>query len=423
MDRSSLLLGFILTLLAMAGGCQANRPKVAPAETTAVPVSHPLHREVTDFVDFTGRTEAIHSVDIRPRVTGYLVKMPFKEGAEVKQGDLLFVVDPRPYKAQVDQAQGQVDLYKASLKLAKTTLARDRAINSLSPGSVSKQQFDQEQATVDEADARVKAFEKAMEFSKLSHEFTRVVSPIDGQISRYYLTLGNLVNQDSTLLTTVVSTDPMFAYFEVDEPTLLRIRRAVNEGKIKLPENGKLPVLMGLQGEDGFPHAGTIDFVNNQLNPTTGSILVRGVFPNPKPKVGTRLLSPGMFVRIRMPIGQAHPALLVIDRAVGSDQGLKFVYVVDDKNTVQYQRVTTGALQEDGMRVIEQGLKADEWVVTGGILQVRPRMVVRPDKVPMPNLGQPAAAETPPVEPKKKSASPPVEPSKASSSVPTTTTR
>jgi len=444
MDRGSLFLGFILTLLAAAGGCQANRPKVASAEAPAVPVSHPLQREVTDFVDFTGRTEAVHSVDIRPRVTGYLVKMPFKEGAEVKQGDLLFVVDPRPYKAQVDQAQGQVDLYQASLKLAKTTLARDRAINSLSPGSVSKQQFDQEQATVDEADARVKAYEKAMEFSKLSHEFTRVVSPIDGQISRYYLTLGNLVNQDQTLLTTVVSTDPMYAYFEMDEPTLLRIRRAVNEGKIKLPEHGvKLPVLMGLQGEEGFPHPGTIDFVNNQVNPTTGSILVRGVFPNPTPKVGTRLLSPGMFVRIRFPIGQAHPALLVIDRAVGSDQGLKFVYVVDAENKVQYQRVTTGALQEDGMRVIEQGLKGDEWVVTGGILQVRPRMLVRPEKVPMPILGQPAVADTPPGEPKKsaspeldptrkssppavepkKSASPPLEPSKTSSSAPKTTTR
>jgi len=406
-------------MLAAAGGCQANRPKVASAEAPAVPVSHPLRREVTDFVDFTGRTEAVHSVDIRPRVTGYLVKMPFKEGAEVKQGDLLFVVDPRPYKAQVDQAQGQVDLYQASLKLAKTTLARDRAINSLSPGSVSKQQFDQEQAAVDEADARVKAYEKAMEFSKLSHEFTRVTSPIDGQISRYYLTLGNLVNQDQTLLTTVVSTDPMYAYFEMDEPTLLRIRRAVNAGTIKLPEHGvKLPVLMGLQGEEGFPHPGTIDFVNNQVNPTTGSILVRGVFPNPLPKVGTRLLSPGMFVRIRFPIGQAHPALLVIDRAVGSDQGLKYVYVVDAENKVQYQRVTTGALQEDGMRVIEQGLKGDEWVVSGGILQVRPRMVVRPDKVPMPTLSQPAVADTPPAESKKKSASPPVDSTKPGSPPP-----
>jgi multidrug efflux system membrane fusion protein len=381
--------------IASLAGCQANKPKVAPAEPPVLPVSQPVKREVTDYVDFTGRTEAVHSVDIRPRVTGYLVKMPFQEGEEVKAGDLLFVVDPRPYKAQLDQAQGQVDLYQASLKLAKTTLARDKAINTLSPGSVSQQQFDQEQAVVDEADARVKAFVKSMEISRLSHEFTRVLSPIDGQISRYYLTLGNLVNQDQTLLTTVVSTDPMYVYFEMDEPTLLRTRKAVNEGKIKRPAKGvKLPVFMGLQGEDGFPHEGSINFVNNQVNPTTGSILVRGVFPNPLPPGGHRLLSPGMFVRVRLPIGQAHPAVLVIDRAVASDQGLKFVYVLDAENKAQYRRVTTGALQDDGLRVIEQGLTGDEWVVVGGLQQVRPRAVAKPDRVPMPTLGPADQSET-----------------------------
>src|SRR5262249_24989520 len=151
-----------------------------------------------------------------------------------------------------------------------------------------------------------------------------------GQISRYYLTLGNLVNQDSTLLTTVVSVDPMYAYFEMDEPTLLRSRRAVNEGEVKLPQDRtRLPVFMGLQGEDGFPQEGTVNFVNNQVNPTTGSILVRGLFANPQPEGGRQLLSPGMFVRIRLPIGEPRSALLVIDRAVGSDQGLKFVYVLD----------------------------------------------------------------------------------------------
>src|SRR5262249_50747940 len=247
--------------LTAAGGCQSNRPRVAPSEPPVVPVSQPVPREVTDYVDFTGRTEAVHSVDIRPRVTGYLVKMPFREGSEVKAGDLLFVVDPRPYRAQLDQAHSQVDLYKASLKVARTTLARDLAINARVPNSVSQQQLDQEQAMVDEAEARVRAFEKSTELYTLSHEFTRVVSPIDGQISRYYLTLGNLVNQDSTLLTTVVSVDPMYAYFEMDEPTLLRSRRAVNEGKVKLPQDRtRLPVFMGLQGEDGFPHEGTVNF-------------------------------------------------------------------------------------------------------------------------------------------------------------------
>jgi multidrug efflux system membrane fusion protein len=387
-------------LISGAVGCQANRPRVAPAETPVVPVSHPVRRAVTDYVDFTGRTEAVHSVDIRPRVTGYLVRMPFKEGAEVKAGDLLFVVDPRPYQAQLDQAQGQVDLYKASLKLAKTTIARDRAINALSPGSISQQQFDQEQAQVDEADARVKANEMAMELYRLSLDFTQVKAPIDGQISRYYLTPGNLVNQDSTLLTSIVSVDPMYAYFEMDELTLRRIRRASNEGRIKYTQDGaSMPVLMGLQGEDGFPHSGVINFINNTVNPTTGSILVRGVFPNPAPTGGQRLLSPGMFVRIRLPIGEPHQAQLVIDRAVASDQGLKYLYILDTENKVQYRRVTTGALQEDGLRVIEQGLDGDEWVVVGALQQVRPRALAKADQVPMPTLGPPTGTDRQPESP------------------------
>jgi multidrug efflux system membrane fusion protein len=210
-------------------------------------------------------------------------------------------------------------------------------------------------------------------------------------------------------LTTVVSMDPMYAYFEMDEPTLLRIRRAEYEGKIKMPEDPtKMSVLMGLQGEDGFPHGGTINFVNNQVNPTTGSILVRGVFPNPRPKRGQRLLSPGMFVRIRLPIGDPHPAALVIDRAIGSDQGMKFVYVLDAQNKVQYRRITTGSLQQDGLRVIEQGLTGDESVVVGMLQQVRPQMAVKAENLPMPTLGQPIApgAETPPTETRKAAPAP-----------------
>jgi multidrug efflux system membrane fusion protein len=181
----------------------------------------------------------------------------------------------------------------------------------------------------------------------------------------------------------------MYAYFDVDEPTVLRVRKAVNEGKIKRYQEGKIPVYMGLQGEEGFPHQGTLNFVNNQVNPATGSILVRGVFPNPIPASGTtRVLSPGMFVRIRLPIGQPHPALLVIDRAIGSDQGLKYVYVVNKDNKVEYRRVTTGALQDDGMRVILSGLKADESVVVGGLQLVRPNMEIQPDRMPMPALDQ-----------------------------------
>jgi multidrug efflux system membrane fusion protein len=408
MYRRVLVLGVACGLLLPVAGCQRHPTAVAPPQPPVIPVSQPVGREVTEYVDFTGQTDAVQAVDIRPRVTGYLVKMPFKEGADVKAGDTLFVIDPRPYKAQLDQASGQVNLYQAQLKLAKTIYERDQAINLRVPNSVSQEHIDQDRAAVEEADARVKAFEKNMEVFRLNKDFTNVTSPIDGHVSRYYLTLGNLVNQDQTLLTTVVSQDPMYAYFDVDEPTLLRLRRAINQGKLHPPQAGEdPPVLMGLQGEDGFPHQGSVNFVNNQVNPTTGSISVRGVFPNPRPPGGIRLLSPGMFVRIRLPIGKPHPALLVIDRAIASDQGLKYVYVIDAKNEVQYRRVTTGPLQEDGLRVIVDGLKRDDWVVVGGLQQVSPRLRIQPERIPMPLIGQPTGQDAPATSPKGPTTQPP----------------
>jgi multidrug efflux system membrane fusion protein len=378
------------------GGCVRHAPQVAPPETPAVPVSRPVAREVTDYVDFTGRTQAVNSVNVVPRATGYLIKMPFQEGSEVKTGSLLFEIDPRPYQAQYDQAAGQVNLYKAQRKLAQVTLARDEYLVHHTPGAVSAQQVDQDRAAVEEADAQVKAAEATLEVYKLNLDFTKVTAPIDGQVSRYYLTLGNLVNQDQTLLTTVVSLDPMYAYVDVDEPTVLRVRRAINEGRIKPYGTGHIPILMGLQGEAGFPRKGTIDFVNNQVNPTTGSILARGVFSNPLPPGGRRLLLPGMFVRIRIPIGQPHPALLVVDRAIGSDQGLKYVYVVDAQGKIEYRRVATGSLESDGLRVVTQGLKPNELVVIGELQQVRPHMEVRGDLMPMPSMDGEGAEKTDP---------------------------
>jgi multidrug efflux system membrane fusion protein len=384
--------------LCTCGGCQRSLSQVAPAEPPTLPVSKPVQRLVTDFVDFTGRTDAVQAVDVRPRVTGYLMKMPFKEGSEVKKGELLFEIDPRPYQAQLNQAQSQVVLNEAQLKLAKTNYARDAPL--VPSGAVTPRELDQERAAVEEAAARIEASKAALEIYKLNLAFTKVMSPIDGQISRYYLTVGNLVNQDQTLLTTVVSLEPIYVYFDMDEPTLLRLRKAYSAGVIKASADGKFLVLMGLQGEDGFPHQGTIDFVNNQVNPATGSISLRGVFPNPKPKVGVRLLSPGMFVRVRFPIGQPHQALLVFDRAIGSDQGLKFVYVLGADNTLQYRRVSTGALQEDGLRVITDGLKQDESVLVGGLPQVRANLKIQPEPRAMPTLGQ-TQPTTPPDQPSK----------------------
>ena len=385
MLRCGIFVFFAASVLASIGGCAEAPAQLAPSQPPAVPVSKPLQQEVTDYVDFTGRTDAVQAVNVVARVTGYLVQMPFKEGSEVKKDQLLFEIDPRPYQDQLTLGQAQLATYKAQQQLADANFVR--ATHLIKDKTISEQEFEQYKSSKEQAAAQVQSAQANIAIYTLNLEFTRVTSPIDGRVSRYYLTLGNLVNQDQTLLTTVVSQDPMYAYFDTDEPTLLRVRRAVAEGKIKPAVANKNPVLMGLQDEDGFPHAGTIDFINNQVNPTTGSITVRGVFSNPILSKGVRLLSPGMFVRIRLPIGAQHPALLVIDRAISSDQGLKYVYVVDAQNNVQYRRVTTGPLQENGLRVVQSGLKSEDWVAVGALQQVRPGMNVRPDQTAMPTLG------------------------------------
>ncbi len=405
--RSSIWLCFVV--LTLIGGCRTKQAAAPSSAEPGIPVSHPVEREVTDFVDFTGRTDAVESVGIRARVTGYLEKPQFPEGSEVTKDQTLFVVDPRPYQAQFDQAQSQVAVNDASLKLAKATLARDEAVNQSAAGAVSAQQLDTDRATVLVAEAQLQAAKANLEVYRLNLEFTKVTSPINGMISRYYYTLGNLVIQDSTLLTTVVSLDPMFAYFDLDETTLVRIRQGIISGRIKRFQNtSDIPIFFGLQGEDGFPHQSTFSFINNVVNPSTGSISTRAVFPNPKvfpdPKSpnSVRLFSPGMFVRIHLPIGQPHKALLVIDRAISSDQGNKFVYVMDPKTRkLQYRRITTGALQSDGLRVVEEstkpgeGLTKDDWLVVGGLPQVRAQMVIRPDEQPMPTLAGDVFTEVP----------------------------
>jgi multidrug efflux system membrane fusion protein len=401
--------------VALTAGCRRQPPPPASSGPPVVPVSHPVQREITDYVEYTGRTDAVSSVGIRARVTGYLVREPFKEGemvrgpvklfgATLREGDLLFEIDPRPYRAQLDQAQSQVEVYQAQEKLAKANYARSKG--TFDRGAGSKSDVDSDLASVEQATAQIAAAKATVKLYELNLSYTQVRAPISGQVSRYYYTLGNLVSQDSTLLTTVVSVDPMYAYFDLDERTLLRVRKAINEGKIKVPARGTaLPVMMGLEGEPGtFPHTGTVDFVNNVVNPSTGTIALRGVFDNPLPKDGRRLLSPGMFVRIRLPIGQPHVALLVVDRALSTDQGQKYAFVVDGENKVQYRKVIIGSLQDDGLRVIEPyqpksatnpqetGLKPDEWVVVGALPQLKPKMEVSPEPTAMPTPGTPASA-------------------------------
>jgi multidrug efflux system membrane fusion protein len=339
--------------------------------------------EVTDYIDYTGRVDAVNAVDVRARVTGYLEKMPFKEGDEVEKGALLFLIDERPYQAQLSQAEAQVQLNEAALKLARANNARAKNL-SKNPGVITQQDLDQYQATEDQSRAQLEASKAALATYRLNVEFCRVTSPIDGQVSRYYYTVGNLVNQDQTLLTTLVSLDPIYVYFDVDEITVLKIKREINEGKMKpMRETGPRPVYLGLPGEDGFPHRGNLTFINNRVDPNTGTLTARGVFPNPRPEHGSRLLTPGMFARVRLPMGQPHQAVLVAERALGVDQGAKFLYVVNADNKVEYRRVKTGALQPDGMRVIEEGVKPDEWVIVSGLQLARPNATVSPDKTTM----------------------------------------
>lgn len=388
------LIGFTvlgILVFGVAVGCQRKPATVAPPSIPSVPVSHPVERNVTDYVEYTGRTDAKQSVGIRARVTGYLVKVNFTEGSEVKKGDLLFEIDPSIYQAQLDQAKAQVALNEATLKFSQATYERAKA--TFSKGAGSQQEVDQAKASVGESAARVEAAKSAVKLYELNLGFTKVYSPIDGHISRFYYTLGNLIIQDQTLLTTVVSTDPMYAYFDMDERTILRIRNLINQGKIKARAKGEdLPVLMGLEGEEDYPHRGTVDFANNAENPSTGTLAVRGMFANPLPKGGRRLMTPGMFVRIRLPVGAPHPALLVVDRAIGSDQGLKYLYVVGPDNKLQSRRVKTGALQADGLRVIEEGITASDRVVVGSLPQLRANMQIEPEPTTMPTPG--AAAPT-----------------------------
>jgi RND family efflux transporter MFP subunit len=380
----------LLPTLILTAGCRPSPPTAqgpGGGQPTAVPVSKPVQREVTEYAEYTGRADAVDTIGVKARATGFLVQAPFKEGAEVKKGDLLFEVDPKPYQAQLDQAESQVRVAEAQAELAQATYARLKDLST----AASRQELDQARAASSAADAQVKAAKATAEVYRLNLGYTKVTSPIDGQVSRYYYSVGNLVSQDQTLLTTVVSTDPVQGYFDMDERTLLRIRAAINAGKVKSREGSadEFPVFMGLEGEDGFPHRGSVDFVNNVVNPSTGTIAVRGRFDNPKPANGRRLLSPGMFLRIRLPIGQPHPALLVVDRAIGSDQGLKFVYVVDAEKKVRYRRVKTGPLEDDGLRVIEEGLKPDDVVAVGAIQQLRPGTDVQTELIPMPTPGAP----------------------------------
>ncbi len=357
-------------------GCERKAPASAAFSPPSVTVSQPVEREVTDYGEYTGRTAAVDAVEVRARVSGYLVKINFQEGAVVKNGDLLSQIDARPFQAVLDQVKGQVAQWEAKLVRAEADAARNERL--LPRGAASQRDLDTAVADRGEARAAIQSARAAVDRAALDLEFTRVTAPISGRISRYLITEGNLVTADATLLTTIVSIDPMYAYFDVDELTVLRVRQLIRAGKMAAVRGGEVPVSLGLATDEGFPHRGTINFVDNQVNPKTGTLRLRGVFPNQ----GETLL-PGFFVRVRAPIGEAHPALLVTERAIDNDQGQKILYVVNDKNEVISRPISVGALH-DGLRVIEDGVKPGERVIVNGLLQVRPGVTVEPKLVDMP---------------------------------------
>jgi RND family efflux transporter MFP subunit len=373
---SALVLGFCLGLAACT-----RAPSEAPAPApTAVMVSYPVERDVNDYGDFTGRTAAVDAVDVRARVWGYLDKVNFNEGALVKKGDVLFEIDPRTYQVALHQAEGNLASIEARLKRLDGDLARAQQL--VGKGAMSREEHDRIAGDRGETAASIRALQAAVGRAKLDLAFTKVTAPISGRVSRYNVTVGNLVQSGDqgggTVLTTIVSVDPVYVYFDVDERTVLRVRQLIREGKAKSARETEWPVSLGLSADEGYPYQGTIDFVDNQVNPRTGTLRVRAIFPNKD-----EVISPGFFARVRVPVGFPRQALLVTDRAIDNDQGQKILYVVNDKNEVASRPIRVGALH-DGLRVIEDGLRPGERIIVTGLQQVRPGVTVEPKLVDMP---------------------------------------
>jgi RND family efflux transporter MFP subunit len=369
-------LSVLLPLGAVAGCNRARSQSTAPAPPEVV-VAEPVRREITEFEEFTGRTEAVDTVDIRARVSGYLDKVHFKEGEEVREGDLLFEIDPRPYQAEFARTEANLIQVEAHLRRLDADFSRARHL--LPKRAISQEEFDKMGGDRAEAEAAVGVAKASVDVAKLNLKFTKVYSPVAGRISRHLIDRGNLVKADDTLLTTIVSLDPMYAYFDIDERTLLKLRR-LGGGALKPVAEKDMPLQLGLADEDDYPHVGKIDFVDNRVDPNTGTLRVRGIFSNPD-----RILTPGLFVRIHVPISKPHYANLVPEKALGTDQGQKFLFVVSPANEVVYRRVRTGVLAE-GFRVVEDGVRPGERFIVSGLQRVRPGNKVTPKKEKEPEL-------------------------------------
>jgi RND family efflux transporter MFP subunit len=382
------LMVVVLSVIVSLNGCgkSGDAGKSAPPPPE-VSVAQVLEKRVKDWDEFTGRLQAVETVEIRPRVSGYIDKVAFVEGTLVKRGDLLFIIDPRPYRAEVDRLAADVKRFKTALDLARIEVTRVQRLKD--SGAVSEEELDERKSTLSQAEANVAGSQAAMEAADLNLNFTRVTSPIDGRVSRAEITRGNLVTggaNGGTLLTSVVSMDPIYLYFDADEQSYLRYTKMAQSGARPSSRDAKNPVQVGLANEDGFPHAGVMDFVDNQLNPQTGTIRARAVLQN---KDG--MFTPGLFARVQLLGSSEYSAVLIDDRAVNTDQNQKYVFVLGAGNTVEYRRVTLGRII-DGLRIVRDGLKAGDVIIVNGAQRVHPGITVTPQKVVMGQDETPNAA-------------------------------
>ena len=347
-------------LAILSAGCshQVSQQEPPPTTVTVAPVEQ---KEIVEWNEFTGRTEPVDSVEIRPRTSGYIQEVRFQSGQLVKKGDVLFVIDPRWNQAVFDQRQAEYDQAKSESGRTDKLLANN---------AISAEEAEARKARYADATA-------ALDSARLELEYTEVKAPIDGRVSRALLTEGNYVSGNAgsaSLLTTVVSVNPVYVNADIDEDTLLKFNELVYSKKLGTAADGKIPVELQLADESEFPHKGYIESFDNKLDPSTGSILLRAVFPNDDSRI-----VPGLFARIRIPLSERHDALLIDERSVGTDQANKFVLTLTASNTVQYQAIELGPLV-DGKRVVRSGLAAGEKIVVNGMARVRPGMPVTPQE-------------------------------------------
>ncbi|WP_266168617.1 efflux RND transporter periplasmic adaptor subunit [Dyella subtropica] len=354
---------------AVVGNRGASHAQSAPAGgPPEVTVAQVLMRAVNDSDEFTGRLQAVDTIELRPRVGGYVDSIHFKEGAAVKKGDLLFRIDPRPFQAEVDRLNANLNQARAEQALAEANAGRGQKL--LEQHAISREEGDRLDTAAQSAKAQVASTTAALQAARLNLGFTEVRAAIDGRVSNALVTPGNLVTSND-VLTSVVSVDPVYAYFDVDEHSYLKLDQLRRE-------HGSAPkVAMALSNESGFPHVGRIDFVDNQLRVSSGTIRLRAVFDNADARY-----TPGLYVRIQLRSDSRLPRALIDDRAVGTDLGNKYVYVLSKDRKVEYRKISTGPLL-DGLRVVNDGLKADDVVVVNGLQRVRPGAEVNPTKVAM----------------------------------------